>query len=65
MPLDEDGLRTWGRLTAALEARGISLPAIDTLLAASAVHGDFVLATRNVADFAATGVRLHNPWVKR
>jgi len=63
VPLDEDVLRTWGRLTASLETRGITLPAIDTLLAASAVHGDFVLVTRNEADFAATGVRLHNPWV--
>ena len=62
VPLDEDVLRTWGRLTASLEARGITLPAIDTLLAASALQGDFVLVTRNEADFAATGVRLHNPW---
>lgn len=63
VPLDEDVLRTWGRLTASLEARGITLPAIDTLLAASALHGDFVLVTRNEADFAATGVHIHNPWV--
>jgi predicted nucleic acid-binding protein len=62
VPLDEDVLRTWGRLTASLEARGITLPAIDTLLAASTLQGDFVLVTRNEADFAATGVRLHNPW---
>jgi predicted nucleic acid-binding protein len=41
------------------------LPAIDTLLAASALEGDFVLVTRNEADFAATGVRLHNPWPGR
>ena len=64
VPLDEDVLRTWGRLTASLEARGINLPAIDTLLAASALHGDFVLVTRNEADFAATGVHIHNPWVR-
>ena len=62
VPLDVDALRTWGRLTADLEARGATLPAIDTLLAASALHGDFILATRNEADFSATGVRLHNPW---
>jgi predicted nucleic acid-binding protein len=62
VPLDEEVLRTWGRLTASLEARGITLPAIDTLLAASALQGDFILVTRNEADFAATGVRLHNPW---
>jgi len=64
VPLNEDVLRTWGRLTASLEARGINLPAIDTLLAASALHGDFVLVTQNEADFAATGVHIHNPWVR-
>jgi tRNA(fMet)-specific endonuclease VapC len=62
LPLDEEVLRTWGRLTASLEARGITLPAVDTLLAASALHNDLVLVTRNEADFASTGVRLHNPW---
>ena len=33
-----------------------------SVLAASALHGDFILVTRNEADFSATGVRLHNPW---
>ena len=60
--LDEDVMLTWGRMMASLESRGISLPAFDSLLAASALHGDFVLVTRNEADFNATAVRLHNPW---
>jgi predicted nucleic acid-binding protein len=34
----------------------------DSLIAATAkVHG-LTLATRNTADFAATGIALFNPW---
>jgi len=62
VPLDADVLIAWGKLTARLEAEGRILPAIDSLLAASALHGGFTLVTRNEADFEGTGVSLHNPW---
>lgn len=52
----------WGALRARLRAKGISLPIVDGLLAASALEHDFVLVTRNTEDVAATGVRLLNPW---
>lgn len=60
--LDVDVLLTWGRLTARLESAGTVLPAIDSLLAATALHGNLVLVTRNEADFVRTGVKLQNPW---
>ncbi len=34
----------------------------DALIAATALEHDMIVATRNVADFAATGVELVNPW---
>lgn len=34
----------------------------DALIAATALVHGMTLVTRNVADFAATGVTLHNPW---
>lgn len=34
----------------------------DALIAATALVHDMTVATRNVADFRATGVRLLNPW---
>jgi predicted nucleic acid-binding protein len=37
-------------------------PAYDALIAATALAGDLTLVTRNVADFATTGVKLLNPW---
>jgi toxin FitB len=38
------------------------LPAIDGLLAATALVHDWTLVTRNTKDMARTGVRLLNPW---
>ncbi len=49
----------WGRLVA---AAGRPLPAIDSLLAATALEHDLVLVTRNVKDFAGLPVQLFNPW---
>ena len=62
VPLDLDTLIEWGDLTARLEKTGRPIPAIDSLIAASALHGDFVLVTRYLSDFAETGVQLLNPW---
>lgn len=47
----------WGRL-----ASDTSLPDVDLILAATALEHDLTLVTRNVADFAGTGVRVLNPW---
>ena len=55
-------------VTAAVAGRWSSLcvdqplPVIDGLLAATALHHDLVLVTRNVDDVARTGVRLLNPF---
>ncbi len=49
----------WGRL---LAGAGRPLPAIDSLLAATALQHDLTMVTRNTADFAGLGVPLINPW---
>jgi len=49
----------WAEL---LAAAGRPLPAIDSLLAASAVAHELVIATRNVRDFELPGVKVVNPW---
>lgn len=49
----------WGRLVA---AAGRPLPAIDGLLAATALEHDLVLVTRNVKDFSGLPVQIFNPW---
>jgi toxin FitB len=60
--LDVEVLLEWGALTGGLELIGKKMPAIDSLIAASAIHHDFTLVTRNLADFAETGVNNYNPW---
>jgi hypothetical protein len=50
----------WGELSA-----GRGLPAIDTLIAATALQHGLTLVTRNARDVAATGVPLLDPWRER
>jgi predicted nucleic acid-binding protein len=52
----------WGVLAGKLERSGRSLPVVDGLLAATALHHDLTFATRNVVDVLATGVPVTNPW---
>lgn len=49
----------WGGLQA---RAGRPLPAIDSLLAATALQHNLTLVTRNVRDFAGLGLNLVNPW---
>jgi toxin FitB len=49
----------WGRM---LAAAGRPLPAIDSLLAATAAQHGFVLVTRNVRDVAGLGAQVLDPW---
>jgi toxin FitB len=57
VPIDTEITERWGRLSAAA-----TLPAIDGLLAATALTRDWTVVTRNVADFAPSGTRVLNPW---
>jgi toxin FitB len=52
----------WGTLSARLAASGTPMPLMDSLIAACALSAGATLATRNIADFARTGVQLLNPW---
>jgi toxin FitB len=60
--VDPEAADLWGRMVARAEAKGRPLPTIDSLLSATALSRGLTLATRNTADFAATGVELVDPW---
>jgi tRNA(fMet)-specific endonuclease VapC len=62
MGVDASVMFTWGTLTAKLEQRGTPMPAIDSLIAAIALHGNLTLVTRNIQDFQGSGIALLNPW---
>ena len=49
----------WGRL---LSAAGRPLPAVDSLLAATAAQNGLRMVTRNTRDFAGLGLDVINPW---
>lgn len=57
-----DVMLRWGALVGQLERQGRTVAAIDSLIAAIVLEGDFTLVTRNGADFQGTGVQLINPW---
>jgi len=60
--LDAKVLLEWGALTGRLEIQGTPMPAMDSLIAATALSHDLVLATRNERDFLNAGIKLFNPW---
>lgn len=60
LPVDAQVADRWGRLAAAANR---PVPAIDSLLAATAAHHGLSLVTRNVRDFANLGLEIINPWI--
>lgn len=59
LPVDAGVSERWADL---LAKAGTPLPAIDSLLAATAAHAGLVVATRNVRDFERLDVKVLNPW---
>ena len=62
LPIDAAVAERWGRLLAASPR---SLPAIDSLLAATALTHNLALVTRNVADFHVPDLIVIDPWHQR
>ncbi len=59
LPVDVGVAMEWGELTARLPT---SVPAVDCLLAATALRHGLAVVTRNVVDFEPTGVQIVDPW---
>ena len=59
----ETGLR-WAELLAHLRASGRTMPIKDSLIAATALVHDLVIATRNRTDFEKAGVKLVDPFAE-
>ena len=62
LPIDVPVADRWGLLAASAKRDGKTLSAIDGLLAATALHYNLTVVSRNVSDFADTRVQVLNPW---
>lgn len=59
---DSSAGQRWAELLAQMRRAGTTMAVRDSLIAATALTHSLTLATRNVDDFAASGVRLVNPF---
>ena len=62
LPIDVEVALEWGKLCAESELADHPRPAIDALLAATAITHHLTLVTRNTADVAFTRAEVFNPW---
>jgi len=62
LPLDAQTMLMWGSLTARLEAARQPMPVMESLILATALQNNLIIATRNTKDFLPAGVQVINPW---
>lgn len=60
--IDMDTARLWGELTARAAKTGEIIPAVDGLLAATAIQHGLRVMTRNTRHFEASGAIIVDPW---
>jgi predicted nucleic acid-binding protein len=60
--IDDQVMKTWGKITGQALVRGQPVGYVDSLLAATAITHGLTLVTRNVSDVAALPVPTLNPW---
>jgi toxin FitB len=62
LPLDTPTMFLWGSLAARMDQAGRPMGLMDSLMIATALHNNLVIATRNTSDFLPCGVQVINPW---
>lgn len=62
LPIDEETAELWGAMAGQGQMKGVILAIIDGLVAATAIHHDLTVVTRNVKDFTVWAVPVVNPW---
>src|SRR5712664_1666329 len=63
LPIDAAIADRWGSLAATAKKKGRALSTIDGLLAATAIHHNLTIVSRNDSDFAGIQVPVFNPWM--
>lgn len=63
LPFDIDSARAFSQIAARRRSEGKPVAEFDAQIAAIASVHDAVVATRNVADFEGSAIRVINPWL--
>ena len=64
IPFDQQDALVYGQIRATLEAQGLPIGAVDTLIAAQAVRYNFILVTNNMREFARVPNLAIEDWTK-
>ena len=62
LSIDAEIVDRWGLLAAGARGQGKALSVIDGLLAATALHHNLTIVSRNISDFSNLRVAVVNPW---
>lgn len=62
LPINMQVASKWGEVQGQSEIMGKALPAIDGLIAVTALVNSCVVVTQNLSDMQASSVELYNPW---
>ena len=62
LPFDRAAAEAHGWLVAKMKREGTPLPVVDSQIAAIAIARSAAVGTRNVKDFAHTGLKVIDPW---
>ena len=62
LPVDAAVADRWGILSGETKRKGKPMPTMDAIIAATALHHNLTVVSRNVDDFKNAGVPILNPW---
>lgn len=62
LDINTEVAKVWGKIQGNSEKQGVTIPAIDSLIAATGIFYGLIVVTRNIIDMENTGVSLLNPW---
>jgi hypothetical protein len=62
LPWDAAISRGWAKLVVDLKRKRDKLPLLDSMIAATALHHELTVATRNTRDFERAGVKVLDPF---